>query len=139
MKKDTIILLFVCSIVFAAALYLIPDTRATPFPTGQANDTVNLTLISATTSNKTGTAYFVEGVSLHTFQIVTLCTNAVSNVFQGSLDGSNWVPLSTNAVSASATNGTTLSAQRWSYIRALFTQTTASGSTNTVTYLGGRP
>ncbi len=132
--KKTIIFLALAALL---ALLLWTDSHATPFPTGQANDTINLTLLGPTTSNKTGTAYFVEGVSLHTFQIVTLCTNAVSNVISGSLDASNWVPLSTNAVSASATNGITLSG-RYSYIQATFAAITNGAATNTIIYLGAR-
>jgi len=137
MKKDTILLLFVCSIIFAAALYLIPESRATSFPPGQANNTINLTLLSTTTSNKTGSAFFVESVSLHTLQLTTFAgTNVCSNIISASLDGVGWVNIATQSYGTnSLTNFLTFSG-RYSYIRASFGTTT--NTTNTILYLGGR-
>lgn len=136
--KKILIFAFCVALALSVIWAVLPIVHATEFPVATANDTITLALLGPTTSNKTGTAYFVEAASLHTFQIITYCTNAVSNVISGSLDSTNWVPLATNSASSSSTNGITLSNQRWSYLRAVFTLTTANGSTNTVTYLGSR-
>lgn len=124
------------------ALALVLSTfsaLATDFPLSTAGNTYGTTLLSLTTSNKTGTAIYVEGFSQHTIQIRTHCTNAVSNIISGSLDNTNWVNLATNSVSSSLTNAVLLSNQRWSYLRATFGQQTAAGSTNSILYLGSRP
>jgi len=109
---------------------------ATDFTIAQRGSTINQVLLGPTTSNKTGTATFVESVLSHTFQIVTLCTNASSNVISASLNSTNWTPVLTNYCTASATNLLSLSG-KWSYFQAAYSVTTASGSTNTVLYLGG--
>ena len=56
-------------------LLLVATTAmATEFPLALANNTINATLLSATT-NKTGTAIFVESVKYHTFFIVNATTD----------------------------------------------------------------
>lgn len=132
MKRFLISIAIMTSLLVTAVII-----QATNFPLAKSGDTYSTTLIGPTTSNKTSATVFIEGFSMHTFQVVTVCTNAVSNIFYVSLNGTNWIPFATNSVSATATNGITLS-QRWSYLQATFTQTTANGSTNTVLYLGGR-
>lgn len=135
--KPLPIVLAIVGLLVAIALPW-PDLGARSFPTAQSADTLNITLLSTTTSNVTGSAYFVESASVHTFQIVTLCTNACSNIISGSLDGTSWFMIATNSQSASATNGIVFIGYRLGYLRATFGQTTASGSTNTILYLGGR-
>lgn len=125
-------------IVSAIVVLMVLHGRATDFPTATAVNTLNYTLLGPTTSNKTGTAQYIEAASQHTIQVVTLCTNAVSNVISASLDNTNFFTIATNSVSASSTNGISLIGYRFAYIKANFTQTTANGSTNTVLYLGGR-
>lgn len=132
MKKTLLILSFAA--ILAAALLV----RASSFPQAQAANTYGATLLSVTTSNKTGSSFNVESFSSHTFQIVTYCTNACSNVISGSLDGTSWFTLATNSVSDSSTNGIIMIGYRVSWLRCAFGQTTANGSTNTVLYLGSR-
>jgi hypothetical protein len=130
-------LLALLSILVGLAL---PDPiSATNFPPGNAANTIGpMTFLSTTTSNKTSASWPLESASTHTFQIVTICTNACSNIISASLDGLSWIPLATNSVSASATNGIVMIGYRFSYLRATFGQTTAGGSTNTILYLGSR-
>jgi len=140
MRLTTYILGAIGIVIAAMLLALVPVNRveATGFPSAQDANTINLTLLSATTSNKTGTAYFVESATTHNLQIVTYCTNAVSNVISASLDGTSWSRIATNSASASSTNMIVFIGYRFSYLRADFTQTTANGSTNSIIYLGGR-
>jgi len=115
---------------------LVPLAPAKNFPPATAYDTINLVPFLPTTTSNSSTSYYVESAHYHTFQIITYCTNAVSNIISGSLDSVAWTPLATNAVSSSSTNAVVLT-QHWARLQVQYF--TASGaSTNTVNYLGAR-
>ena len=127
-----------CIAAIAVLSMQFKPVKATLFQPGDAHNTINLNLVSVTTSNKTGTAQFLESVSIHSIQCISICTNAVSNVISASLDGVSWSTILTNSASASSTNLYTFIGYRFGYLKSDFTQKTANGSTNFVVYLGGR-
>lgn len=136
--KKLLIFAFCVALALSVIWAVLPIAHATDFPTGTANNTDNIVLLGPTVTNFTGSAYFIEGNTTHTLQFVTLCTNAVSNVVSASLNGSNFFTIATNLATTSGTNAISFIGYRFSYIKATAALTTANGSTNTVTYLGGR-
>jgi catechol-2,3-dioxygenase len=118
-------------------LFLIVATAAmaTDFPLAWANNTINSTLLSATT-NATGSAIFVESVKYHTFVIVnaTVRTNLVT--IQGSLNGTNYVTLNLTTNTVVSTNAVTMTG-KYSYIQAQVSGLTGTDCNTTVQYLGG--
>lgn len=99
---------------------------------------ISSNLVSAATANATNT---VEAslCKMHTFQITmasSFTTNLATTILDRTLDGSNWVPFFTNAVSSSGTVDTTLTGT-WQQFRArMFVTNTAD--TVTATYQGLR-
>ena len=121
----------ICSLFLGAATVAM----ATDFPLASLNNTINATLLSATT-NVTGTAIFVESVKYHTFIIVnaTLRTNTVT--LSGSLDSTNWIPFSYTTNTAIATSAVTATG-KWSYLRAQVSGLTGTDCNTVIQYLGG--
>lgn len=122
--------------IAAIAAAAVAAIRATDFPPQTANNTLNYTLMSSGVleTNKTGTGVFIEAANYHTIQFVNTGTNSAACMVDRSLDNTNWILVSTNAVAASATAEVTM-VGRWSYIRARLRST---NTTVTATYLGGR-
>ena len=118
-------------------LFLVATSAmASQFPPAFALNTINATLLSATT-NQVGSALYVEGVKNHTFVIVnaTIRTNIVT--LAGSLDATNYVVLNLTTNTAVSTNSVVLTAQRWSYLQASVSGLTGTNCNTTVEYLGG--
>lgn len=119
----------------AIIAFLSNPASATNFPQAIRGNTINALLISAsgtTTTNTVGSSTNVEGVLYHSFQAIN---GSVAQQFaiDWSLDNTNFVPDSTNAVAASGTAGVTKTG-KWSYIRI---RQIGTNSTLSVYYLGG--
>jgi acyl dehydratase len=124
----------ILGLLFLMAVALV--TSATEFPLAWSANTINATLLTATT-NQTGSAVFVESVKYHTFIIVnaTLRTNTVT--LSGSLDSTNWVTLNLTTNTAISTNSVVLTNQRWSYLQASVSGLTGTDCNTVIQYLGG--
>src|SRR6185312_14682873 len=99
---------FIAFIVAVAAVALVISSNATDFPLGTVAFSQNTTLsIASPNTNATSSVLYVEKNCFHAIQ-VTLSTNLVSTasfVIDGSLDNTNWVPLTTTNTIAN-TGGT---------------------------------
>jgi len=133
MKKTLLAL----SAVIAVGILLLAtlSPRASDFTPAEISRTSSATLLAVTT-NGTGSATWVEISKHHTFQITSTVISSNANVYlDRSLNGTHWVPFSTNFLEFALTNDTTL-VGHWSYVRARL-----SGVTNTIAvtvlYLGG--
>lgn len=111
------------------------SVMATEFPLAWSANTINATLLAATT-NQTGTAIFVESVKYHTFFIVnaTVRTNIVT--LSGSLDNTNYVTLNLTTNTAIATNAVLVTG-KYGYIKAQVSDLTGTNCSTTIKYLGG--
>ena len=121
--------------LLVAAVFL-SKSDATSFPTGMRADTINSTILTAsgtTTTNKVGTGLYVEGVLNHSFQCVNSGAAAQQFIIDWSLDNTNFVPISTNAVAATSTAGIT-SIGKYAYVRA---RQLGTNDAMAVIYLGG--
>lgn len=119
---------------FGLLVLVAVGVLATSFPPSTTVDTVNVTVSTGYVTNLTGNSVFIESPLYHTFQAVNSGTNSVSVAIDRSLDGSNWIGVTTNVLAASGTAETTMTG-KWSYFRVRYTGT---NSPVTVTYLGGR-
>ena len=123
----------ILGLLFLMAVALV--TSATEFPLAWSANTINQTLLSATT-NQTGAAVFVEGVKYHTFVIVNATTRTNTVTLSGSLDSTNWIPFSYTTNTAIATSAVTATG-KWSYLQAQVSSLTGTNCNTTVQYLGG--
>ena len=120
---------------------LVVASRATDFPLGTAFFTQNATLatFASPNTNSTSTGIFVEQSNIHAIQ-VTISTNLVSSatfVVDGSLDNTNWVPLTvTNSIAN--TGGSTLFTYSGiiSYVR--LRNVIGTNAVGSALYLGGQ-
>ena len=118
-------------------LFLVATSAmASQFPPAFALNTINATLLSATT-NQVGSALYVESVKNHTFVIInsTIRTNTVNIL--SSLDSTNWVTVTNITSTAVATNSFVITGQRWGYFEASVSSLTGTNCSVTVQYLGG--
>jgi hypothetical protein len=122
---------FICGLFLAAT-----TAMASQFPPAFALNTINATLMTATT-NQTGTAIYVEGVKNHTFVIVNATTRTNIVTLMGSLDATNYVTLNLTTNTAISTNSVVLTEQRWSYLQAQVSGLTGTNCNTVVEYLGG--
>ena len=123
----------ILGLLFLMAVALV--TSATEFPLAWSANTINQTLLSATT-NQTGAAVFVEGVKYHTFVIVNATTRTNTVTLSGSLDSTNWIPFSYTTNTAIATSAVTATG-KWSYLRAQVSGLTGTDCNTVIQYLGG--
>ena len=122
-----------CSLI----LGLATGAMASQFPPAFELNTVNATLLSAST-NAVGSPLFAEQCKYHTFVIVNAAAGTNIVTISGSLDSTNMIPL--YAVTNTGIATTSFSyVGKWSYLQA----SAAIASTNTtslnvtVEYLGG--
>lgn len=123
------------------SVVLVVAARATDFPLGTAFFTQNATLATFTSpnTNSISTGLFVEQANIHAIQVI-LSTNLVSSatfVVDGSLDNTNWVPLTaTNSIAN--TGGSTLFTYSGiiSYVR--LRNVIGTNAVGSAIYLGGQ-
>jgi hypothetical protein len=116
-------------------LLVATSAMATEFPLALANNTINATLLSATT-NQTGTAIFVESVKYHTFFIVNATTRTNIVTLSGSLNNTNFVVLNLTTNTAIATNAVLVTG-KYGYIKAQVSSLTGTDCNTVIQYLGG--
>ncbi len=124
----------------AAGLCLVAalavKSQATPFSLANRGDTIPLRLLTAsgtTTTNTVGTGQNVESVLNHTFHGVNLGSTLQQYAVDRSLDGTNWVVVSTNALLANGTTEVTMSGK---YLQVRVRQI-GTNAAMIVNYLGG--
>lgn len=123
------------------SVVLALSAKATDFPLGTAAYSQNsiLTTLTSPNTNSSSAGLFVEKNCFHAIQ-VNLSTNLVSSalfVVDGSLDNTNWVPLTTTNTIAN-TGGATLFTYVGpvSYLR--LRSTISTNAVGTAIYLGGQ-
>ncbi len=127
----------ICFVIAALALVV----SAADFPLGTAFYTMNVPIatIASPATNATYTGISVEQNVLHTVQ-VNITTNLVSSAafcIDGSLDNTNWTPISVTNTIANTGGTCFLTANaKFSYVR--LRATIATNAVGTATYLGGR-
>lgn len=84
-------------------------------------------------TNKVGTGTNVEGVLYHTFQAINSGASNIQFAIDRSLDGTNWVVVSTTAVATVSTADTTMTG-KFSWVRA---REIGTNSAMVIQYLGG--
>lgn len=119
-----------------AGLFVATRGRSTPFSAATVRDTIPATILTAsgtTTTNKVGSSLYVEGVLYHTFHGINGGSTLQQFAVDRSLDNTNWVVVSTNALLASGTTEVTMTG-KFSFVRARQIGTNAAMN---VLYLGG--
>lgn len=131
---------FIAFIVAVAAVALVISSNATDFPLGTVAFSQNTTIpIASPNTNATSSVLYVEKNCFHAIQ-VTLSTNLVSTasfVIDGSLDNTNWVPLTTTNTIAN-TGGTTLFSYAGAMTYMRVRSTISTNAVGNIIYLGGQ-
>jgi len=111
---------------------------ASNFPLNEAFNTQTTTALTAsgtTTTNSVGTGFWTEANLYHTFEAICTGSAAQQIAIDRSLDGSNWIVVSTNAVAATTGITEVTMTGKWSYMRV---RQIGTNSALSVLYLGGR-